>query len=770
VGRLLGRLRSSIGSQNRERARQLEVIGEVGRIVNSALEMPAILRAVARELRRAVPYVRLNFAFYDASTDTIVQHHVLADDWETVRPPLVIAARDTSTWRAMQERRTLYTPDVRRTPVPRHRELPAEGVLCVISIPILREDRCLGTLNVDGARVNAFSPSQVRFLEALAAHLSVAIDNARLFTELRRELDEHERTGRALQEHRDFLQAVIDAVPDPIFVKDDQHRWMLANQTFWTLFDLDASAALGKSDYDLLPAGEAAVFWEKDNLVLTTGETNENEESLTDGTGRTRQVLTKKSRFIDAAGRPRLVGVIRDISERKQLEAQMNRLAYFDQLSGLPNRSLFLDRLGNALERAARSGQCVAVLFLDVDNFKVINDSLGHGVGDRLLAAVAARLRASVRAGDTAARFGGDEFAVLLDDVRSDAFAREAAERIVMGLHAPITIDAHELCPTFSIGVAVSGPGAETAEEMLCHADLAMYRAKANGKAQYAVFDQAMATDAMDRLTLESELRQALARDQLSLEYQPIVDLATGRVVEVEALLRWDHPRLGRVSPARFIPVAEETGLIVPIGEWVLERACRRAQSWRTTMPNARDLIVSVNLSARQFRHPELVADVARIVRDTGLAPGALKLELTESVVMQHMSSAIATMQQLKALGARLAIDDFGTGYSSLSYLQRFPVDTLKIDGSFVHGFNRDRRDMAIVRSVIALARGLDLSVTAEGIETAEQLVELQALGCDYGQGYYLARPAPADAIDALLEAGSPLVAPPALPHVVTAA
>jgi EAL domain-containing protein (putative c-di-GMP-specific phosphodiesterase class I) len=340
----------------------------------------------------------------------------------------------------------------------------------------------------------------------------------------------------------------------------------------------------------------------------------------------------------------------------------------------------------------------------------------------------------------------------------------------VRNLHAPITLDSHEICPSFSIGVAVSCPGSETPEGMLRHADLAMYRAKANGKAQYAVFDQAMAIDAMDRLTLEAELRQAIAQDELRIEYQPIVDLETGRITELEALVRWQHPRLGLVSPARFIPVAEETGLIVPIGHWVLEQACRRAQAWRATMPDAHNLAMSVNLSARQFRHPELVADVASVLRETGLEPGALKLEITESVLMQRMDAAIATMHELKALGVRLAIDDFGTGYSSLAYLKHFPIDTLKIDRSFVHGIGQDHSDLAIVRSVIALANSLHLAVTAEGIETAQQLEELQTLGCDHGQGFFLARPAPDDAVRLLLAAEGSLVEPYVHPTVITAA
>jgi EAL domain-containing protein (putative c-di-GMP-specific phosphodiesterase class I) len=267
-----------------------------------------------------------------------------------------------------------------------------------------------------------------------------------------------------------------------------------------------------------------------------------------------------------------------------------------------------------------------------------------------------------------------------------------------------------------------------------------------------------MAIDAMERLTLEAELRTALERGELRIDYQPIVDLETGRIIEMEALVRWQHPRLGLVSPARFIPVAEETGLIVSIGHWVLEQACRRARTWRTTLPNARDLVMSVNLSARQFHHPELVADVAETLRETGLEPTALKLEITESVLMEHAGRAIATMHELSALGVHLAVDDFGTGYSSLAYLKHFPVDTLKIDRSFVHGIDRDRSDTAIIGSIIALAGSLQLAVTAEGIETAEQLAELQALGCDQGQGYYLARPAREDVVSALLESAAPLV------------
>ncbi|MBA2450028.1 MAG: EAL domain-containing protein [Chloroflexi bacterium] len=571
-----------------------------------------------------------------------------------------------------------------------------------------------------------------------------------------------------LRENRDFLQAVIDAVADPIFVKDEQHRWVLGNDAFWDLLG-QPDGAVGKTDHDLFPKEEADVFWAEDERTLTGGTVRENEEALTGADGQTRTFLTKKTQLTLTHGSRYLVAVSRDVSERKQLEGQLSHLAYYDLLSGLPNRALFMDRLGQALARAPRLGRSVAVLYLDLDNFRVINDSLGHAVGDRLLASVAERLVSSVRPGDTAARFGGDEFAVLLEDIGNDAFAREAADRIVTSLRAPITLDTHEICPSFSIGVAVSTPGSETAEGMVRHADLAMYRAKANGKAQYVMFDQDMAIDAMNRMTMEAELRGAVPRNELRIDYQPIVDLETGRITEVEALVRWQHPQRGLVSPARFIPIAEETGLIVPIGQWVLEQACRQAQTWRADLPDAHDLVMSVNLSARQFRHPELVEDVSTILRETGLDPSALELEITESVVMEHVSGAITTMQELKALGIHLAIDDFGTGYSSLAYLKQFPIDTLKIDRSFVHGLGHDDSDLAIVRSVIALATGLQLTVTAEGIETAQQLGELQALGCDHGQGYFLARPAAEAAIRTLLTAEASSIEPYVHPTAVTA-
>ncbi|MBA2451180.1 MAG: EAL domain-containing protein, partial [Chloroflexi bacterium] len=462
----------------------------------------------------------------------------------------------------------------------------------------------------------------------------------------------------------------------------------------------------------------------------------------------------------DVAG---IVSLAQDLTQRKAFEKELSRLAFHDALSNLPNRALFLDRLEHALVRSERTRVPVAVLFLDLDNFKVVNDSLGHQTGDRLLMIVADRLRECLRAEDTAARFGGDEFTVLVEDVADGVEAMAVAERIGETLRAPISLDGHEVFPSASIGIAISTVGVDDPDSLLRNADLAMYRAKTGGKSRCEVFDLSMNAGVMERLELEGDLRRAMARGELELHYQPIKSLASGRIVEVEALLRWTHPLRGSIPPDQFVPLAEETGLIVPLGQWVLETACRQAQLWQAEVPGRLAPIMSVNLSARQFQHRTLVEDIDRVLRETGLDPRQLTLEITESVVMHDAESTAATLRRLKGLGIGLAIDDFETGYSSLSYLKRFPVDTLKIDRSFVDGLGDEGHDTAIVHSVIALAKSLHLAVTAEGIETAAQLEHLQRLGCDRGQGFYFSAAVPPERLSALLTAnpvGRPIHGP----------
>ena len=438
--------------------------------------------------------------------------------------------------------------------------------------------------------------------------------------------------------------------------------------------------------------------------------------------------------------------------ERKAFEAQLWHQAHHDPLTGLPNRTLFLERLAKVLQRtqSRRGVQAVPLLFLDLDGFKVVNDSLGHAVGDRLLIGVAERLAAQLRTGDVISRFGGDEFAVLLTGCTAPDAAVHVARRLVTALMSPFELDGHEAVVTASIGI-VDSPEIADASDLLRAADVALYRAKASGKGTIAVFDSGQDGSALARLDRETALRRALERDELRVAYQPIMHLATGTVVGVEALARWEHPERGLLLPDEFIPLAEETGLIVPVGQWLRAEACRQVRAWNSRLPADGAWQLSVNLSAREFRQPGLVAELAHTLKVTGLLPRNLILEITESVTTTDADVAIATMRQIKDLGMRLSLDDFGTGYASLSALRRLPLDELKVDRSFVAGLGQHHEDTAIVRASIGVARALGLCVTAEGVETAEQAAQLRELACERGQGRFFAPPCTAQELDSLL-------------------
>jgi diguanylate cyclase (GGDEF)-like protein len=427
--------------------------------------------------------------------------------------------------------------------------------------------------------------------------------------------------------------------------------------------------------------------------------------------------------------------------ERKRAEVELAHQAMHDALTALPNRALFYDRLGQALNRVGRHSTAAAVLFLDLDRFKLINDSLGHGAGDKLLVSVAERLSNVLRGGDTAARFGGDEFVILCEDVSGERQAIAIAERIAAELDAPFTVGGDEVFVRTSVGIALATEPGARPEALIRDADAAMYRAKERGGGVYEVFDDQMRERAVRRMETENALHRALDRGEFVMHYQPIVQMATGALHGVEALARWEHPQRGLVMPGEFIEAAEETGLIITLGAWAFEAACRQSAAW------GGPTMMSVNLSARQCGHPDLVATFGEILRRTGADPASVCLEITETALMEDVDTSTATLSALKELGLTLALDDFGTGYSSLRALQHFPVDVVKIDRSFIAPIEHDPQEAAIVAAVISLSHALGLRTVAEGIETIAQVDRLRALGCDLAQGFYFAKPAPPDEV-----------------------
>jgi diguanylate cyclase (GGDEF)-like protein len=451
-----------------------------------------------------------------------------------------------------------------------------------------------------------------------------------------------------------------------------------------------------------------------------------------------------------------IANVLANAIERRRTEEKTQHEALHDPLTGLPNRSLFLDRLQHALSVAARRRTVISVLFLDLDQFKLVNDSLGHAAGDELLAAVAPRIEQALRPGDTVARFGGDEFAVLAEDVRNERGATRIAERIAEALARPFILREREHFVSASIGISI-GTGAEEPEALIRDADSALYRAKEHGRGGYEIFDEVMRSRVIEHMQTENDLRRALQRDEFVIHYQPVVRLHDGSIASMEALLRWDHPERGLIGPLAFIPVAEESRLIVPIGRWVIEQACRQVASWQQLQPDSAPVGVAVNLSARQLADPELIAHLEGSIQANGIDPSTLWLELTETTLLDDAAYLERTLSALKRLGVRLVLDDFGVGFSSLGYLKRLPLSMVKLDRTFVENVTDSPHDAAIVRAVSEMAETIGIGVVAEGVETEEQVLVARQLGCGYAQGFHFAEPAPASYVERLLDAPIPV-------------
>jgi diguanylate cyclase (GGDEF)-like protein/PAS domain S-box-containing protein len=557
-----------------------------------------------------------------------------------------------------------------------------------------------------------------------------------------RDITERKLSEEKLRESEEKYRRIVEMAAEGIWMLDRGYKTTFVNQQMAEMLGYTIDEMLGKSLFELVSETERI------GVQTHIARSQQGMEEKYDFKFRCKD---KSPLWTTVSARPlfdsdgKYSGVLKmvaDITDRKLAEAQLQHNAFYDSLTDLPNRTLFMERLARALYYARRKGgSTFAVLFLDIDNFKVINDSLGHVSGDRLLVEIARRLESCLRANDTLARLGGDEFTILLEEIESLKEAIPIAQRIHDTLKFPFQLGSRDVFTNASIGIAIGSKEYDTPEELLRDADAAMYQAKGAGKGHYALFDRAMHKTVLARLQLETDLRLALEREEFLVYYQPIINLQSSLPIGFEALVRWQHPRRGLIPPDEFIPIAEETGLIIPLGWWVLRQACWQLSRWQTMFPNDPPLSIGVNLSGKQLKERDLVQQIQSILTQTGIGGHCLKLEIVESLLMEDTEETLKILGQLRAMKIQLAIDDFGTGYSSLSYLHRFPVTTLKIDRSFVMGLKADRSNGQIVTAVVSLAQALNISAIAEGIETAEQLSYLQELGCEYGQGYFVERP-----------------------------
>lgn len=588
--------------------------------------------------------------------------------------------------------------------------------------------------------------------------VAVELDEHPCLLALYRDITEQKRTERHLHERQlelvqktSLLNTLVNTIPNLVWLKDPEGVYLACNEMFEGFFGAKESEIIGKTDFDFVSREQAEFFRENDRLAIAADQPRSNEEFLVFADGTKEGYFEAiKTPMKDHAGKViGVLGISRDITERKHYEEKLETLANYDPLTGLANRALLLAHLYRSIEKAKRLKSQIALLMFDLDRFKDVNDSFGHGAGDELLKQVAQRFEGRLREGDLISRLGGDEFAIVLESIAHPEDAGRIAEEMIVALGTPYKLSGGASVHIgMSVGIVLFPDHGDNASELLQHADAALYKAKAEGRATYRYYTDELTDSARKRIEGETRLRRAIINNEFEVYYQPQVHIATGRIVGAEALIRWNDPHFGIVSPTEFIPIAENTGLIGPIGEWVLNETCRQGKIW---LDHGHRLTLAVNLSAHQVRHQNIPEMVEAALKKTGYPADKLELELTESALMQRQEETVAMLHTLRAMGIRLAIDDFGTGYSSLSYLKRFPIDVLKIDKSFVDDLPFDNDDMAIVTAIIAMGKALGFQILAEGTERPEQIEFLKERGCTMYQGYFKSPPVPAAEFEKLL-------------------
>jgi len=699
--------------------------------VTTTANLDELLGLIHRTIKKIVYAENFFVALYDPKTEMLTMQFFV-DKYDPMPPPLKVG-RSLSAYVFRQGRSMLFTSeDARRLIESGEVESVGTDSPIWLGVPLKTPNGPIGVLVVqDYEHSDTYTQRDVELLTSVADQIAIAI--------------ERKRNEEALRTSQERFELVTRATSDAIWDWNLETNELWWNEGFQKLFGYkaeDVGNDIASWEARLHPEDAERVIRDIDKHIKS-GKTHwADEYRFRRADGTYAFVIDRGYVVYDSEGQPkRMLGSMMDVTDRKNLEQQLTHQALHDPLTKLANRALFRNRVEHAIAKLPRINSSLAVLFLDLDNFKAINDSMGHAAGDKLLVAAAERIQDCLRNTDTAARLGGDEFAILIESVHRNDEAVVIAERILDVFRQPFLIEDKEVYVRTSIGIAISSDENISGELLLRNADVAMYKAKTQGKGTYVVFEPHMHDALMQRIQLEEDLRRGIDACEFVIHYQPILNLADGKLLGMEALVRWQHPRFGLIPPMKFIPLAEETNLIVPLGEWILTQACCRMEKWRRQFSFGSDLSVTVNISIRQFQQRELTEIVKNALKKSGLPPGLLILEITESFMMQDTECTIRKLTELKELGIRLAIDDFGTGYSSLSYLQRFPVDILKIDRSFIEKISQNGEGNAVAKAIIMMGDSLKLKTIAEGIEHPEQIEALRELGCEAGQGFHFAHP-----------------------------